>query len=366
MNIICNVEQLKKGLQYTERVTGKNLSSPELQSILLIASNKTVKLRATNLSIGIEYQIPAQVEKEGIVLIKGDVLLNVINYIPPESTLSLVLENENLILESKKTKTVIKSIPFEDFPTLPVVEGDSFEIPSTSLVEGIRSVFFASATSDIKPEIASVFLYTESPSILVFVATDAFRLAEKKITVKSVVEIGSILLPSKNIPDILKILESSEDSIFVTYSKNQISFKSKSYYITSRLITGNFPDYRQIIPQTTVSKIIFLKQDFLSAIRISSSFTDKFLQVELFFEKGIKQVLLKSKNNDTGSHQSIIDATTEGDSVQTVFNAKYMLDVFQSLYDDSVSLRFIAPQKPIIVEPVHTKDFLYLVMPVNR
>lgn len=365
MKIVCIVEQLKKAIGYAERSVGKNLSSVELQSVLLIASGNVVKVRATNLSVGIEYTIPATVLEEGVVLIKGDMVLGVINYIPQGESVTLSLVGENLYIESQKSKTTIKSIPYEDFPTLPVVEGERFEISHEVLVEGIRSVFFASATTDIKPEIASVFIYSAA-QMLVFVATDSFRLAEKKIAIKNITEGISFLLPSKNIPDIIKILESEPDTVEVVYSKNQISFKTKTYYITSRLIPGNFPDYRLILPTTTTSKVVFLKQDFLSAMRISSSFTDKFLQVTLSYVQGEGKVELASKNTDTGSHLSLIDAVTEGEGITTVFNAKYMLDVFQSLFDDSVMLTFTTASKPIIIKPVHTQDFLYLVMPVNR
>lgn len=365
MKIVCIVEQLKKAIGYAERSVGKNLSSIELQSILLIASGSSIKVRATNLSIGIEYTIPATVVQEGVVLIKGDMVLNVINYIPGNESVTLSLIDDNLHIESKKSKTTIKSIPYDDFPTLPVVEGEQFEIEQSVIVEGIRSVFFAAATTDIKPEISSVFVYSTLKT-LVFVATDSFRLAEKKISVKHIQDGISFLLPAKNIPDILKILESESEQIEVVYSKNQISFKTKSYYVTSRLIPGNFPDYRLILPKETNSKAIFLKQDFLSAMRISSSFTDKFLQVTLSYSTGDEKVELASKNTDTGSHQSFIDAVTEGEGIQTVFNARYMLDVFQSIFDDSIVLLFTTAQKPIVVTPIHSKDFLYLVMPVNR
>lgn len=365
MKIVCIVEQLKKAIGYAERSVGKNLSSIELQSVLLIASGNVVKVRATNLSIGIEYTIPATVLEEGVVLIKGDIVLNVINYIPQNESITLTLSGENLNIDSKKSKSIIKSIPYEDFPTLPLVEGERFEIDHNVLVDGIRSVFFAAATTDIKPEIASVFIYSTQQS-LVFVATDSFRLAEKKVSLKNMIEGISFLLPSKNIPDIIKVLESEPDTIEIIYSKNQISFKTKTYYITSQLIPGNFPDYRLILPTTTTSKVVFLKQDFLSAMRISSSFTDKFLQVMLSYKEGDTKVELSSKNTDTGSHQSYIDAVTEGGGITTVFNARYMLDVFQSLFDDSIFLTFTTPQKPIIIKPVHTQDFLYLVMPVNR
>jgi len=137
----------------------------------------------------------------------------------------------------------------------------SFEIESKKLVEGIKSVFYSSSVSDIKPEISSVFMYTNNDN-LIFVSTDSFRLAEKKVKIKGLEEIPGILIPFKNTGEILKIFGEIPGVLKVCFNKNQISFSSDNIYLTSRIIDGIFPDYRQIIPKDLLTEVVVLKLMF--------------------------------------------------------------------------------------------------------
>ena len=365
MNIQCNVEKLKNAVALAEKMTGKNLTLPLLHSVLLTAGKTSLKIRSTNLAVGVDIEIPAVIKEEGVVIIKGDILLNVCNNINQGQDIELFTENDNLILESLKTKTVIKSFPTEDFPEIPTVEGDSFQIKNNLLQEGIRSVYFSAATSEIKPEISSIFIYSENETIY-FVATDSFRLAEKKIKIKGLQDIPKILIPYKNINDILKTLDSMSENIFIKYTRNQISINDNSIYFTSRLIDGGFPAYQTIIPKEQITKIVVLKQDLINTLRLSTTFADKFFQVVLNISSGDKKVSISSKNSDIGSSMTIVDSVITGDDIEVVFNLKYFLDVFQALVGDSVCLSFTKPNKPIVVTSVNDTDFLYLLMPTNR
>src|SRR6202142_3965186 len=198
MKIECSVEKIKNGITQAERITGKNLTLPVLGSILLIASNKSLKLRSTNLSLGVEMEIPVKIEKEGILAVPGSVLNAIFSNVSQNENVFLEEQNGNLLIKTKKNQIKLKCAPHDDFPTIPVVSGESFEIEAKKLIEGIRSVYYSSSVSDIKPEISSVMIYTNGEH-LVFVATDSFRLAEKKIKVKGVPEISRILIPFKNI-----------------------------------------------------------------------------------------------------------------------------------------------------------------------
>ncbi len=365
MKLQCITEKLKQAVQMADRMTGKNLSLPALQAVLLIASGKSVKVRSTNLSLGIEIEIPATVEKEGVVLVKGDVLASVCNNLSVDQKVTLSIDGENLAIETEKTKTVIKCLPNEEFPTLPVVEGESFEIKSETLQEGIRSVYFCAATSEIKPEIASIFIYSEQDT-LVFVATDSFRLAEKKIKQKHIVEISKILIPYKNISDILRVLEVFSDTVRVSFSKNQLSLSGGGVYFTTRLIDGAFPDYRIILPKEEKTKIVVIKQELLSTLRLSTVFADKFFQVLFSVISKEKKVYIDSKNTDVGSSKSAIDAVIQGNDIEVSCNLRYFLDVFQALSDDSVVISFTEATKPILIKGVQDVSFMYLLMPTNR
>jgi len=365
MKIECSVEKIKYAISQVERITGKNLTLPILSSILLIASEKTLKLRSTNLNLGIEIGIPAKIEKEGTLAVSGVVLNAVFSNVSQNENVFIEKQNEVLFIKTKKSQIKLKSQPHDDFPTIPMVAGASFEIEAKKLIEGIKAVYYSSSVSDIKPEISSVFIYTKEDS-LVFVSTDSFRLAEKKIKVKGVEELLGILLPFKNIGEIIKVFGESQGAVQVCFNKNQISFSSENIYLTSRIIDGIFPDYRQIIPKEALTEAVVLKQDLLNALKLSNIFSDKFNQVSLLIKPKEKIFELSSLNNDIGENKTYLEAVTSGENIELGFNYKYFLDCFQSITTDSVSIKFSGNSKPIIISPVSDTSFTYLIMPMNK
>ena len=365
MKLECKIEEIKNKIFQVERITGKNLTLPILNSILLIASGKSLKLRSTNLSLGIEVEIPAKIEKEGIVAISGSVLNGVFSNVFQNENVQLEGVGGNLLIQTKKSLIKLKGQPHDDFPTIPRVTGTSFEIDSKKLTDGIKSVYYSSSASDIKPEISSVFMYTNDGN-LVFVSTDSFRLAEKKIKIKELVEIEGILIPFKNISEILRVFGESASTIKVCFNKNQISFSSENIYLTSRVIDGIFPDYRQIIPKTSSTDAVILKQDLLSALKLSNIFSDKFNQINLRIAPKEKIFELSSANNDIGENKTYLDAAITGENIELGFNYKYFLDCFQSITTDSMSIKLSGAASPIIISPVGDASFVYLIMPMNR
>ena len=136
MKIDCGVEKIKNGIFQAERVTGKNLTLPVLNSILLIASGKSLKLRATNLSLGIEIEIPAKIEKEGTLAIPGGVLADVFSNILDTESVSLESVDGNLMVKTKRNKVKVKGQPWDDFPTIPTVSGTEFKIEAQKVIDG--------------------------------------------------------------------------------------------------------------------------------------------------------------------------------------------------------------------------------------
>lgn len=365
MKLECSVEKIKNAVSQVERITGKNLTLPILNTILLIASGKSLKLRSTNLSLGIEIEIPAKVEKEGLLAVSGSTLNGIFSNISQNENVSFEDKNGNLLIKTKKSEIKLKSQPSEDFPTIPIVSGVSFEIESKKLIDGIKSTYYSSSVSDIKPEISSVFIYTNGEN-LVFVSTDSFRLAEKKVKIHGIEEILGILIPFKNVSEILKIFGEFYGVVKVCFNKNQISFSSENIYLTSRIIDGIFPDYRQIIPKDYSTEAVILKQDLLNALKLSNVFSDKFNQVNLKIIPKEKLFELSSNNNDIGENKTALDAVIKGENIELSFNYKYFLDCFQSITTDSVSIKFSGAQKPIVISPVSDTSFTYLIMPMNR
>ncbi|MFA4975581.1 MAG: DNA polymerase III subunit beta [Candidatus Paceibacterota bacterium] len=365
MKIECEIEKIKNGILQVEKITGKNLTLPILSSILLIAGEKSLKLRATNLSLGVEIEIPAKIEKEGIVAISGNILAGIFSNIFQNENIQLESNDGNLLIKTKKSRIKLKGQPCDDFPTIPKVDGKVFEIESKKLIEGIKSVYYSSSISDIKPEISSVFIYSNEDN-LVFVSTDSFRLAEKKIKIKGIEEIDGILIPFKNIPEILRIFGEIQDVVKVCFNKNQISFSSNGVYLTSRIIDGVFPDYRQIIPKEFNVEAVVLKQDLLNSLRLSNIFSDKFNQINLKISPKEKVFELSSQNNDIGENKTYLDAALKGEDAVLGFNYKYFLDCFQSINTDSISIKLSQSSKPMVISGSSDNSFIYLIMPMNR
>lgn len=366
MKLELSVEKLKDAVGKAEKITSKNSALESLKAVFLLASGNSLKIRSTNLSLGLEIEIAAKIEQEGEVLVAGDILSNTLqNLTMREKVLSIETLNDNLVISNNKTKVVIKSLIAEDFPTIPSVEGESFEIETSKFMEGIRSVFYSAAVSDIKPEIGSVYIYSDEDN-LVFVATDSFRLGEKKIKVKNLQTVDSIIIPYKNVLELIKLLGDAKGDMKVYYNKNQISFVLHGFYLTSRLINGAFPDYRQIVPKSYKTRAIVLKKDMLDTLRLSNIFSDKFNQIKLIIDPKEKRFEIEAVNKDVGENKTVIDAALEGDAVEMNLNHKYIIDCFQSINEDSIVIEIGETNRPVVVKGNGDKTFFYLIMPMNR
>jgi DNA polymerase-3 subunit beta len=258
-------------------------------------------------------------------------------------------------------------MPHEDFPTLPVVSGDeAFSMPADKFVDGIKSVWYSASASDMKPEIASICIYSEGENII-FVATDSFRLAEKKIFLKEKTSFHHVLIPQKNIIEILRVLDGVVGNVNINVSKNQISFslQDKDIYITSRVVDGIFPDYRQIIPKEFTTESTVLKQDIMNALKVTNLFSDKFNRVDISVDVSCKKFIIESKNSSIGENVTTIDATLSGKNISCGFNQKYIIDSFQSLKQDSIIFRFSGEGRPLVIRGVSDQSFMYLIMPLT-
>lgn len=366
MKVECVLEKLKKIIPVIERITGKNLTLNILSSILLITTGKTLKLRATNLDVGVEVELSAKIEKEGIVAVKGSVLNDLILNIQNEKSVIFESINDNLVVKTNNNTSTIKCFPYADFPTIPLINGDiCFNIESQKLLTGIRSVSYSASLSDMKPEIASVYIYPDSNE-LVFVSTDSFRLAEKRIKIKHLPDFNGILIPYKNINEIIKVLDMAEGEVKICFNKNQIAFSYDGVYLTSRLIDGNFPDYKQIIPKEYNTEVVVLKQDFINTLKINNIFLDKLNQITIKIDPKEKEFFLSSKSGDVGEADTSIDAVAKGEPVTIHLNYRYLFDFFQSINTDSVVVYLSGTNKPIILRGVSDDTFTYLVMPLNK
>ena len=366
MNLECVKDKLLEAVQKVEKVTGKNLTLPILSTISISASDDSkLTLKATNLDIGIEVTIPVKVHTPGSVAVSGSVLLQFLSNLSQSEKISMEVRENVLHVSTSKTSTAINIHPVEEFPIIPRIQnGTKTTIDPQEFVSGLKSVWFSAALTSLKPELSSVYIYKEDDS-LIFASTDSFRLAEKRVKTKKTKEFGSILIPFRNVSEIVRALETAKDEVELTFDANQIALAWESSYLVSRIIDGTFPDYKQIIPKEAKTEVIVLKQDLREALKLAHVFSDTFHQLVMEVVPGEKRFDLITRNNDVGENKNSLDATLKGEDALVSFNHKYITDVFQALSTDSVSLQF-SQGKPLVIRGVGDPSFLYLVMPMNK
>src|SRR3989344_5431694 len=246
MKLICLKKDLKEAVSICDRISNKNLNLPILSNILLDAEGKDLKLTSTNLELGAEIIIP----------IPANIFNSFLSNISVSDQINLEVQNNNLIISTNNNSTLIKSQPADDFPNLPKLKQDKiFSLPVFDFISGLKMVFYSCATSAIKPEISSVYIYSSKAEMLTFAATDSFRLAEKKINY-FFPELGPVLIPFKTVVEIIRIFEGKEGKMDILFNKNQINIIKDNIIFISRLTDGIFPDYNQIIPKKFIADVI--------------------------------------------------------------------------------------------------------------
>ena len=366
MKIECIKEKLIEAITKADRLTGKNLSLPILSCINLTAKGNLLTVRATNLDCGIEVKIAAKVDVEGEIALHGGIMNSLLAGLPKEKNITLESKDGNVVISTSSNTTLIKTFPPDDFPTIPKLETEkTVDISPKLLLKGFKSVVYSASISTVKPELASVYVFKED-SDLVFVSTDSFRLAEKRVKIKDSLEFPSVIIPAKNVGDIIRTLENMTDDVKVLFDKNQIAFEAKDVYLMSRVIDATFPDYKQIIPKVFVTEVVVLKQDFVDSLKTSHVFSDKFNQVNVKALPSKKSFTISTKNSDVGEYVNSIDSSVTGQDVEINFNHKYIADSFQAIDSDSIALSISGANKPLVMRGVSDKSFTYLVMPMNR
>lgn len=365
MKIECEKEKISSVAEKSQRVAAKNNSLPILQCLLFIAHADGVKIKSTNIDVGVETTIPCRVFREGVVAVPAQVAANILSALPGKK-ITLEEKDGNLEIISESSKTTIKSIPPDDFPLFPsLVKENSLTISAKHFLYGIKSVWYSASISSIKPELSAVYIYYEGQYIY-FVATDSFRLAEKRTPYKNTPPHGRILVPTKNLIEISKFLEDVDGDVDVYFSKNQLHIILPNTYLTSRLVEGIFPDYRQIIPTEYSTQATVLKNDFLTTLKTANIFIDRFNQLTFKIIPQEKKITLETQNPDIGKTSVSIPALIAGDAIEIRFNHRYVLDCLQSIPEESILLQFSNKNKPLRILGVNNGSFQYIVMPMNR
>jgi len=365
MKLICFKKDLKEAVSICDRISGKNLNLPILSNILLDADGKDLKLISTNLELGVEIIIQAKIENKGKITVPSNIFNSFLSNISGSDQINLEIKNNNLIISTNNNSTLIKSQPIDDFPNLPKLKSDNkFSIPIIDFISGLKMVFYSCSLSTIKPEISSVYLYSNKTNMITFTATDSFRLAEKKFNY-FFPELGPILIPFKTVVEIIRIFEGKEGVVDILFNKNQINIIKENIIFISRITDGVFPDYNQIIPKKFTTDVIINKDFFINSLKISGVFSGKLNELNIVVNSEDGFFTIKTSNNELGENISKIPAKITGESVKITFNHKYIYDCLPNINSKEIVLRFSGEGKPLLITGAQDNTFQYLVMPMS-
>lgn len=364
MKIILNQQKLIHALELITRVSIKHVTLPVLQCVLITVKEGVVTFKATNLEIGIEVVVEAQIEEEGIVAVSASTLMQSVQYITKKD-ITLSVTDGVLLVDSGSGKTTINAIPHDEFPSIVKLTIGGASIQKSLFALGIKTVAFSASLSSIKPELGSIYIQQKKEHTLTFVATDSFRLMEKTVPQKNFILNQTILIPQKNAIELARICDLLETDPVLIINDNQCALSfSEGVYITSRLVSGSFPDYEQIIPKEYVAHTTALKSDVLQSFKKTQVFLNKFMQVTIKIQP--TELIISSQNGEIGTTTDSIKVQTEGEDLTLNFNQQYLIDPLSHISDDSLIMHFAGIGRPLVMQGVSDTTLRYLVMPMNK
>lgn len=367
MNITCLKNNLLKALNLSSLQIGKNQNIPILQGGLLKAQKNQLLIETTNLESSFRIFIQAKTEKEGEIIAPIKILMNLISNLKDEK-IKLEKKDNNLEIISQNSKTLIKTYPLEEFPSFPSIkEGIKINIPIKDLVAGLKPVVNSVSKNETKPEISSIFIFNKE-NFLNLAATDSFRLSEKKINFSDSQNF-SFLIPAKYGQELIKILENQEnlqETTEITINQNQILFKGKDFEYLSVLTSGEFPEYKKLIPDSFASEASLPLKNLIETIRSSTIFSNRLNEIFLFLDKEKQTLEIKTVNADLGEYSAKLPAKIKGESMNLTFNCDYLLDGLENFKTDEILLKFAGETKPLLVASSQDPSLLYLIMPMKN
>lgn len=363
MKFECRGEVFIKAVQQVSRARSKQQSQNYLQDIHLELDNHLLTLRSTNLELFCEKSIPVKGLTNGLCIVQGEAFLRILSTFQSLDTV-LVCEVVEGVFSIKTDKGVveIKTTPYEDFPTLPSQGSSIGTLTKENINTLLKEVAFCAASTDIKPEIASVYIYTKE-DLIYSVATDSYRLAEKSIQNSTELDC-SLLIPQKHIGDVLQILNDEDEIFTLSQYESIISFTTSNLTLSIHTVTGQFPDYRQLFPKEFTTKVTVAKEELQKTLTLTTFFNEQYSQVECIFTE--EKVTFHSRNEAVGQVTHTINATKEGDDIEVKYNNRYFLDVLSHIEGGTVMCMFTTPNRPMFIQGNKDLSFTYLLMPLNR
>jgi DNA polymerase-3 subunit beta len=376
MKITCKQQDLSRGLSAVSHAVSNRSTLPILSNILLATDQGRLKLSATNLEIGINCWVDAQIQEEGSTTVPAKLLTDLVSRLPQASVDLAVTDGSNtLSIKGQGSNANIKGMDASEFPLIPSAEGGEppVMLDAVLLKEMIAEVAFAAADDDTRPVLTGVLVQVGDEKIT-FAAADAFRLAVRTASLPGDDHPnGEILVPARTLTELGRILPAEGPvEMIVTPNRSQVLFHTPQLDLVSRLIEGAFPNFRQIIPKEHSTRAVVETKLFAEAAKRAELFardSSNITRVKINpgghdgLEPGA--VTVEATAEDLGDNTSILSAAVDGPEMQIIFNVKYLSEVLAVIGSSEVALEANAPTKPGVIRPVGEHDYTYVIMPMH-
>lgn len=363
MKFVCNRQKLNEAITNVQRAVSPKSTMPALEGILIKTTRNGIFLCGYDLEIGITTSIDADIQGEGGIVINARLLSDIIRRMP-EDKISLEADNKNIVyLQSGRSDYKIIGISESEYPELPTVTGsDSISINGCTLQSMIRQTLYAVSDKDIKPAHKGSLFEIENRSIRI-ISVDGYRLAVRKEDTDYEGE-KSFIVPGKSLGEVEKLISDENESVEMTVGSRHIIFRTGSYNIITRLIEGEFMNYRAAIPSVHSTELKVNTRKFISTIDRMSLLLNERMKSPIRCR--IEDGRIKTSCNTTiGQANDEFEAETQGEDIEIGFDDKYMLDALKYSETDEVKINMNGPLSPIVVLPSEGDSFLFLVLPVR-
>jgi DNA polymerase-3 subunit beta len=365
LKLSTNRGELVSKLSVVSRAVSTRAATQALSGILVTASENGVELAATDGEMGLRTALEAQVEAPGSVLLPGRLLAELARSLGEDTVQVESRESERDVeIRSGSSSFHLRVLPAEDFPQLPGQGDEPLKIPATALAETVELVAPAASRDDMRPVLTGV-LVSAAAEEMTMVATDSYRLAVKRTDLEK--GIGGELeanIPARALRELGRIVAAEEiDEVAVSLLPNQAVFGAGGILLSTRLIDGQFPNFRQLLPESYEHDVRLPRPEFLEVTRRVSQLAQRNAPLRLSFSSG--ELKVSASTPDVGDAEETMPAAFEGEPLEIGFNPEFLREGIESVAGDEVMLRLISPLRPGLLQPVDNEDFRYLVMPIR-
>lgn len=363
MKINVTQENLSKALTIATRVVGSRSTLPVLGNVYLKTDNNLLRISATNLEIGVTTRVGAKIEEEGDITIPAKLMNDYVAGLEP-GNIQLETQKNSLSITTEHFSSKINGIEGSEFPSIPTVDNEVvFEINTELFKKALNQVVLVASSDDSRPVLTGVYLYTNE-GVLYAVATDSYRLAEKKIT-DGIDKEFSIIVPSRSITEVLRIIDDTkDDNMSVLFDDNQICFRFENVELVSRIIDGQFPNYRQLIPEEVPTVAELNTKELQNITKITSLFARENAG-SVTIKAGDNEFSMSSLASQVGENTSKVDAKVNGEPMEVSLNGRYITDALNVIGSDNITFGLTGKVNPVMIRPDNDDSYLHIVMPLR-